>query len=42
MDCSKKPFKATLKGVGYEEEEQKQLTLAEDGLYDEASGVHGW
>ena len=42
VDCSKKPFKAPLKGVGYEEDEQKQLTLAEDGLYDEASGVHGW
>lgn len=42
VDCSVKPFKAPLKGVEYDTMEHSQLTLAKDGLFDEASGVYGW
>ncbi len=42
VDCSVKPFKAPLQGVDYFTSKVPQLTLAKDGLYDEASGTYGW
>lgn len=42
VDCGKKPYKAQLQGVDYDTKPHYMLTLADDGLRHDESGVRGW
>lgn len=42
IDCAVKPYRDSLKGVDYESSRKLCLTLANDGLFHQASGVRGW